>query len=89
MRARQTISGSGGTLIAPSGGFGWPTSSEGPVGDVVARAVGEVQPQEDEHLRWAQETRSKDDAASVQEQDEGHCRAKVEELTAKVRDMFS
>ena len=62
---------------------------EGPARDALARAVGQVEPEEDQHLAWAQETRSKMMMLQAKSKMMATAGAKVEELTAKVRELFS
>jgi rubrerythrin len=62
---------------------------EGDARDALARAVGQVEPQEDQHLAWAQETRSKMMMLQAKSKIMATAGAKVEEVTAKVRDLFS
>lgn len=65
------------------------TFPEGEVRDHVRRAVGQVEPQEDEHLGWAQDMRSKMIALQVQSGAMATMGAKAEEMVARVKDWFS
>jgi rubrerythrin len=64
------------------------TFPEGEVRDHVGRAVGQVEPQEDEHLGWAQDMRSKMIALQVQSGLMATAGAKAEEMVARVKGWF-
>jgi rubrerythrin len=65
------------------------TFPEGETRDHVRRAVQRVGPQEDEHLGWAQETRSKLIALQVRSSAMATIGAKAEESIARIKDWLS
>jgi rubrerythrin len=62
---------------------------EGELRDHVRRAVERVEPQEDDHLGWAQETRSKLIALQVKSSAMATVGAKAEEAVARIKDWLS
>lgn len=65
------------------------TFPEGEIRDHVRRAVERVEPQEDDHLGWAQETRTKLIALQVSSGAMAAAGAKAEEMVARVKGWFS
>jgi rubrerythrin len=65
------------------------TFPEGELRDHVRRAVEQVEPQEDDHLGWAQETRAKLIALQVKSSAMATVGAKAEEAVARVKDWLS
>jgi rubrerythrin len=65
------------------------TFPEGEIRDHVRRAVAQVEPQEDEHLSWAQDMRSKMIALQVRSGTMATMGAKAEELMTRIKDWFS
>jgi rubrerythrin len=65
------------------------TFPEGEIRDHVRRAVERVEPQEDDHLGWAQETRSKLIALQVKSGVMATIGAKTEEAVARIKDWLS
>jgi rubrerythrin len=61
----------------------------GPSKEALAAAVGQVEPQEDEHLGWAQETRSKMMMMQAKSKAMATAGAKVEEMAARVKEWLS
>jgi rubrerythrin len=64
------------------------TFPEGDVRDHVRRAVGQVEPQEEEHLGWARDMRSKMIGLQVSSRMMATMGAKAEEMAARIRDWF-
>lgn len=62
---------------------------EGPIRDAMTAAVEEVEPEEDEHLTWALETKAKMTEMQATSPAMAKVGMSVESLTAVVRDMFS
>jgi rubrerythrin len=62
---------------------------EGDIRDHVRRAVEQVEPQEDDHLGWAQQTRSKLIAMQVKSSGMATMGAKAEEMVARIKDWLS
>ena len=65
------------------------TFPEGQIRDHVRRAVERVEPQEDDHLGWAQDTRSKLIALQVKSSAMATMGAKAEEAVARIKDWMS
>ena len=65
------------------------TFPEGEIRDHVRRAVAQVEPQEDEHLSWAQDMRSKMIALQVRSGTMAGMGAKADEFMARIKDWFS
>jgi rubrerythrin len=65
------------------------TFPEGEIRDHVRRAVGQVDPQEDQHLGWAQDMRSKLITLQVRSGAMATMGAKAEEMMARIKDWFS
>ena len=65
------------------------TFPEGQIRDHVRRAVERVEPQEDDHLGWAQETRSKLIALQGKSSAMATVGAKAEEMAARIKDWLS
>ncbi len=62
---------------------------DGPAKEALASAVGQVEPQEDNHLGWAQETRGKMMMLQAKSKAMATAGAKVEEMAAKVKDWLT
>jgi rubrerythrin len=62
---------------------------EGPVRSALADAVAEVEPQEDEHLAWARDTKARMTMMQVTSPTMAGAMGGMEAIAAKVRDMFS
>jgi rubrerythrin len=62
---------------------------DGPAKEALAGAVGRVEPQEDNHLGWAQETRSKMMMLQAKSKAMATAGAKMEEMAAKVKDWLT
>ena len=62
---------------------------EGDVRDAVQEAVDRVEPEEDEHLGWAQDMRSKLISAQVRSGAAQTVTAKAEEMVARIQGLFS
>jgi rubrerythrin len=61
----------------------------GPIQDAFRQAVGEVEPQEDEHLSWAKETKAKMVSLQARSPVMATVGAKAEEIVAHIRGWFS
>lgn len=66
-----------------------PEFPEGDVRDAVQEAVDHVQPEEDEHLGWAQDMRTKLISAQVKNGAAQTVTAKAEEIVARIQGLFS
>lgn len=64
------------------------TFPEGDIRDHVRRAVEQVEPQEDEHLGWAQDTRARMISLQVSSGLMAAAGTKLEEITARIKDWF-
>jgi len=62
---------------------------DGEVREVLSRAVREVGPQEDEHLRWASDTKAKMTRLQASSPTMAKVGAKAEEMVATVKEWFS
>ncbi len=62
---------------------------EGQVRDAVREAVERVEPEEDEHLGWAQDMRTKLVAAQVRSGPVQSMTTKAEEMVARIKGLFS
>ena len=62
---------------------------EGEVRDAVREAVERVEPEEDEHLGWAQDMRTKLIAAQVRSGAVQSMTTKAEEMVARIQGIFS
>jgi hypothetical protein len=62
---------------------------EGPMRDAVVAAVAEVGPDEDEHLRWARDTKAQMIRLQARSSTMANMGKGLEQVTAAVRDMFS
>jgi hypothetical protein len=62
---------------------------EGEIRDAVREAVDRVEPEEDEHVGWAQDMRSKLISAQVQSGAMRTVAAKAEEMVARIQGLFS
>jgi hypothetical protein len=62
---------------------------EGEVQDAVREAVERVEPEEDEHISWAQDMRTKLITAQVRSGAVQTLTAKAEETVARIQELFS